>query len=169
MRWSNLLLLWVSCGLVGTGLVMAYRLPSGSKGGRGLEVLGYSRHDWGELHLWLAYGVLALMAVHLALNWPWLRRVAAKARWWPLAVGLGVGLLLAVGPLALPVTRGERESRGDRHEAGKAEEAGEREGAERKQGRRHRGGRQGESRQGEAGTTAPVVGEAGATDAAPKE
>lgn len=96
--------LWiVSCALAGTGLLMSFRLPPGSRGGRGLSALGWGRHDWGDLHMWLAYGFLALLVLHLALHWRWFWQIAARKKSWPLLAGFGAGLALIVAIVALPV------------------------------------------------------------------
>jgi hypothetical protein len=88
-------LLWlVFCGMAGTGLLLAFRLPPGSRGGAGLTAMGLGRHDWGDVHAWLSYAFLALIAAHLALHWRWLWQVAAKRHAWPLVVGIGAGLVL---------------------------------------------------------------------------
>ena len=108
--------LWlVMCALAGTGLLLAFRLPPGSRGGRGLSVLGWGRHDWGDLHTWLSYGFLALMIVHLGLHWRWFWQIAARKRSWPLLLGFGAGIALIVTFLFLPVRddgRGEGPGRG---------------------------------------------------------
>jgi hypothetical protein len=62
--------------------------------------MGWDRHDWGDIHTWLSYVFLVLIAAHLAVHWRWLWQVAAKRRSWPLLAGLGAGLAL-VGWLVL--------------------------------------------------------------------
>ncbi len=47
-RFLNLILYLSFCVMIGTGLMMGYRIVPGSRGGRGLEVLGWNRHQWGE-------------------------------------------------------------------------------------------------------------------------
>lgn len=101
----NLLLWWVFCGMAGTGLLLAWRLPSGSRGGRGLTALGLGRHDWGDIHTWLGYGLIGLILIHLAVHWRWLWQAAARRRSWPLLAGLGSGLVLAVLLVCQPVER----------------------------------------------------------------
>ena len=73
-RILNLLLYLSFCVMVGTGLLMAYRLIPGSRGGQGLEVLGWNRHEWGALHTWVSYVFITLVAAHLAINWAWLTK-----------------------------------------------------------------------------------------------
>jgi len=105
MRASNLALYLGFCGLAGTGLLMKYRLPPGSRGGHGLSALGMTRHEWGDIHLWLAWAVLAITMLHMALNWRWLRKIAARGSWTPLLGGLAFGGIVLAMPLVLPVTR----------------------------------------------------------------
>ena len=112
-------MLWlVFCGMAGTGLLLAFRLPPGSRGGAGLTAMGWGRHDWGDVHTWLSYAFLALIAAHLALHWRWLWQVAAKKRAWPLVVGIGAGLLLMLWLAFQPV-----EKRGGKGRANKEQRA----------------------------------------------
>lgn len=108
-RVLNALMWLVFCGMAGTGLLLAFRLPPGSRGGAGLTAMGWGRHDWGDVHTWLSYGFLVLIAAHLTLHWRWLWQVAAKRRAWPLLAGLGAGLLLLIWLVSQPVvSRGGR-------------------------------------------------------------
>lgn len=99
-------LLWIGiCLMLSTGFILRYRLPPGSRGGRGLEIWGWTRHDWGDLHTWLAYTVIALVILHLVLHWRWLW-CNAFPRWkWPMLAGLFAGMLLALSAWVLPVER----------------------------------------------------------------
>lgn len=99
----NLFLWWVFCGMAGTGLLLAWRLPSGSKGGRGLSLLGWGRHDWGEIHEWLGYLFGVLIVLHLLVHWRWLWQFASRKRAWPMWLGLGSGLILAAAFLVWPL------------------------------------------------------------------
>lgn len=99
------LLLWLSfSALAGTGFLLAFRLPPGSRGGAGLGALGLDRHAWGDWHTGISYGFLALILIHLAVHWRWLWQAAARKRSWPLALGVGAGvlvfLLLALQPVS---------------------------------------------------------------------
>jgi hypothetical protein len=58
-------------GLVSTGLLLRYVLPPGSRGGAGLSVWERSRHDWGDIHFYIAAGIGFLVIAHLALHWGW--------------------------------------------------------------------------------------------------
>lgn len=61
--------------MAGLGFLMKYTLPPGravwAKYGRNLELswLGWDRHDWGDIHLYLAFALLALLVIHLILHW----------------------------------------------------------------------------------------------------
>jgi hypothetical protein len=61
--------------MAGLGLLMKYTLPAGrdvwAKYGRNLAFfwLGWDRHDWGDLHLYLAFILLSLLALHIILHW----------------------------------------------------------------------------------------------------
>ena len=67
----------VMFGLVATGLIVRFVLPPGS--GTWHLVWGYSRHDWGGLHFWLALGTAVLVIVHTALHWPWVCAIALRS------------------------------------------------------------------------------------------
>lgn len=60
--------------MVCTGLILAFVLPpgSGGRGGGSASVLwSWMRHDWGDLHFWIAVGLAALLVLHVALHWSW--------------------------------------------------------------------------------------------------
>ncbi len=110
--------LWLNaCALAGTGLLLAFRLPPGSRGGRGLAVLGLDRHQWGDMHTWLGYAFLVLLLLHLAVHWRWLWQYASRRRKAPLFLGLGAGLLLLIVLLFLPVERRAGKGQGGQHGA----------------------------------------------------
>jgi hypothetical protein len=114
---ANLFLWFLFCGLTGTGLLLAYRLPPGSRGGHGLSALGWTRHEWGDLHFWISIAFLILLTVHLALHWRWFWQIASKRRAWPLLAGIGAGVALMIGMMCLPVKRAEtREHAAANHE-----------------------------------------------------
>jgi len=104
-RILNLLLWLIFCAISGTGLLLAFRLPPGSRGGRGLSAWGLDRHEWGDIHLWIGYALLALIVVHLALHWRWFWAVASRKRAWPMIAGFGLGLALMAALFFSPVRR----------------------------------------------------------------
>ena len=55
-------------GLVMTGLLLVVVLPAHS---RSAAVWGWTRHDWGDVHFWLAMSLLGVGLFHLALHWKW--------------------------------------------------------------------------------------------------
>jgi hypothetical protein len=58
-------------GMTGTGLILKFSLPPGS-GGRGLSLWGLGRHDFGDVHFWIAVTLGVLLIVHLVLHWSWI-------------------------------------------------------------------------------------------------
>lgn len=104
----NALLWFALCGLVGTGFLLAFRLPPGSRGGAGLQALGMGRHAWGDIHTWISHAFVVLALAHLALHWRWLWQVASRRKAWALVAGIGIGIAVMVGLAALPVTKGGR-------------------------------------------------------------
>jgi len=118
-RVLNALLWLVFCAMAGTGLLLAFRLPPGSRGGRGLSAWGLSRHEWGDWHTWLSYVFLALILTHLALHWRWFWQVAARKKRWPLLLGFGLGLALLLFLALQPVSdKGNHPGEGAQHENG---------------------------------------------------
>ena len=61
--------------MAGLGFLMKYVLPSGrdawAKYGsnRQFSWLGWDRHDWGDIHLYLAFTLLILLVLHVILHW----------------------------------------------------------------------------------------------------
>jgi hypothetical protein len=61
--------------MAGLGFLIKYFLPSGRDAwatyGSNLQFswLGWDRHDWGDLHLYLAFTLLTLLVLHIILHW----------------------------------------------------------------------------------------------------
>lgn len=101
-------LLWIGvCLMLATGFILRYRLPPGSRGGHGLSIWGWGRHDFGDLHTWLAYTVCALVVVHLLLHTHWLLNTAWPRVKGPVLAGLLAGLLLVLAAWVLPLEHDE--------------------------------------------------------------
>ncbi len=78
--------------LISTGLLIRYVLPAGT--GHSLALWGLSRHEWGDVHFWLALFIVAVMVLHIYLHWRWVvSTVRGKAG---SRSGLRVGLILAL-------------------------------------------------------------------------
>jgi hypothetical protein len=103
---TDILMFGTMCFLAGTGLLFQYRLVPGFMGGRGLTVLGLSRHEWGTYHLWAAYLLLFLVLVHMALNYAFIKNCIAAKRTWVVAVLGLLGAAIISAFLLLPVKRG---------------------------------------------------------------
>lgn len=58
-------------GLLATGLILWTLLPPGSRGGHGLSLWGLTRHDFGDIHFWIAVALVVLLILHVALHWTW--------------------------------------------------------------------------------------------------
>jgi hypothetical protein len=97
--WLNVLAFVNFLALAATGAIMRWVLPPGSGGGQGggeglargwrggrsaldlsspdgsriRSLLGWKRHDWGDLHFWLAVALVTIIILHLALHWSWVR------------------------------------------------------------------------------------------------
>ncbi|MGD9636224.1 MAG: DUF4405 domain-containing protein [Pirellulales bacterium] len=90
--------------LASTGFVLRIQLPPGSGDvyGRGMgrgamqrsiELLwGWTRHEWGDIHYWIALGLLVVLSFHLFLHWKWIvsvvRGTKSEASGWRFGIGL---------------------------------------------------------------------------------
>ena len=55
--------------LASTGALIYWVLPAGSGN---LSIWGLTRHEWGEIHFWIAAGFVTLIGVHFILHWSWI-------------------------------------------------------------------------------------------------
>jgi len=70
--------LLILLGLVWTGLLMYRVLPPGSRGGRGLRLWGMDRHQFGDIHLYLAITLIVLLTLHVWLHWRWVYETSRR-------------------------------------------------------------------------------------------
>ncbi len=56
--------------LTTTGLIERYLLPPGT--GRFQSLWGLDRHQWGNVHYWVALVLMAALALHILLHWKWI-------------------------------------------------------------------------------------------------
>lgn len=101
-RVLNFALYVAFCLATGTGLILKFRLPPRS-GRSGRSLMGLSRHEWGDVHLWLALALILLILAHLLLHRAWLVKIAAGDKTWRLWGGLAAGVALVVFLLLYPV------------------------------------------------------------------
>jgi hypothetical protein len=95
---ANAALYLTTCALAGTGLLLELRMDDEDGA---VRLFGMGRDDWGEIHIAVAIGFLALTALHLLSNLAWVRAAAARA-WWAapmLTLGLGIVSILLFWPL----------------------------------------------------------------------
>ncbi|MFC1642277.1 DUF4405 domain-containing protein, partial [Myxococcota bacterium] len=96
----------VMTGLAATGGLIHFVLPPGT--GHSHTLLGLGRHDFGQIHFYLAVAVVVLLAIHVLLHWSWVCCAIAKMAddatpsrraqtTWGLALLLGVVLILGGG------------------------------------------------------------------------
>lgn len=93
--------------LMATGLFLRYILPPGS-GGR-LSVWGLTRHEWGDIHFYIAVFIVAVLSLHLALHWRWVAcalqskpKEGSGSRVALGVAGLVILLLIAAAPFLSP-------------------------------------------------------------------
>lgn len=58
--------------VVFTGVTMGFFLGKGAVPSGQKYLWGLHRHDWGDIHLVFALGLVALMALHVILHWSWI-------------------------------------------------------------------------------------------------
>jgi hypothetical protein len=115
--------------LLTTGLLLEYQLPPGSGGvrehavglrgaGRSVHLVwGWTRHEWGQVHYWIALSLTAVLAIHLALHWKWIvctvRGKATTASGYRLTLGVAglvFTMLLSATPLVSTTTSTSHEA-----------------------------------------------------------
>lgn len=74
--WLNLVSFIVMVGLAATGGLIHFVLPPGT--GHWQTLFGLGRHDFGQVHFYLAVAAVLMLALHILLHWSWLCCVTAK-------------------------------------------------------------------------------------------
>lgn len=85
--------------LTSTGVLVRYVLPPGS--GHFTTLFGLDRHDWGNIHFWVALAFFACLSAHLFLHWKWIVALIKGRKREGSAVRAGLGILGLVTVLAL--------------------------------------------------------------------
>lgn len=78
-----------------TAGIMRFVLPPGS--GQAVRLWGMDRHEWGQIHFWIAVALLSMVTLHLALHWRWIANMV-KGRWTLAAIVLLAIVALAAAP-----------------------------------------------------------------------
>lgn len=86
-----------------------------------MTLWGWTRHQWGEVHFWIAMALMVILAIHLILHWRWLATMirgkakeSAGLRFGLIILAIFLMLALAVSPfLSSTQKRGAVEN--DRH------------------------------------------------------
>ena len=103
--------------LIATGFLLEYSLPPGSGrlgtegfgsgfGGLHRPILllwGLTRHEWGNIHLYLAISLMASLSLHLLLHWQWIVCMVQGRPREGSGIRVAVGILGLVSLLALAV------------------------------------------------------------------
>ncbi len=96
--------------MTSTGVIMRYLLPPGS--GRHTTIWALDRHEWVDVHFWLAVVFFSVLALHLVLHWRWIVCMIKGRSTESSGFRLGLGLLgaltvliIAVSPLLAPVEK----------------------------------------------------------------
>ncbi len=64
------------CSVTAIGLLLGFVIPKGSSVDK--YFLGLHRHEWGDIHLYLALFLLMLLIFHVWLNWSWIMNATRR-------------------------------------------------------------------------------------------
>jgi len=106
-RIVDLALWFLFCFILGTGLMIHYRLVPGFQGGSGTNFFWISRHGWGNIHFWAACLFTAALSFHLYLNLSTIKMIIAGKSSRKAATLFGIGILIVVFFLMFPVFQGQ--------------------------------------------------------------
>ena len=70
--WIDVITLSVLLAKIWTGLLIHFVLPSGQGRSKWQFLWGMNRHDYGNIHFYLAIGMGVLVFVHIWLHWSWI-------------------------------------------------------------------------------------------------
>jgi hypothetical protein len=99
--------------LAATGALIHYVLPPGS--GHFSQLWGMDRHQWGEIHFFLAIVLLCAVVVHLFLHWHWVVRMVQgrPGRGSVIRICVAIVAVLALAGLAIAPFCGQAQSTGE--------------------------------------------------------
>jgi hypothetical protein len=90
---GNAALYLVACAMIGTGLLLEWRMD---EEGGAARLLGMGPDDWAETHFIIAIAFIALTVLHLLLNWAWIKAAMTKTKWAVPMLVVGLGLITAL-------------------------------------------------------------------------
>ena len=93
----NAVLFVIITAVAAIGLLLGFVIPKG--GPSTAYFLGLHRHQWGEIHLFLAVLFLVLLSYHLWSHWTWIAQSSKRyfgGRWKSVIWGLLGGWILVV-------------------------------------------------------------------------
>jgi Domain of unknown function (DUF4405) len=77
----DVLIALAALSLVTTGLLIYFVLPPGEGLGASRATLfSLTRHDFGDVHFWIAMTLIGLILVHVALHWQWVCTMISRLR-----------------------------------------------------------------------------------------
>ena len=98
--------------VISTGVLLRYVLPTRS--GHTVEIMGMTRHEWGDLHYLITVAFLFILTIHLVVHWRFffllLQGKASSTSAYRIVLGI-VALLailaLAIAPFVVPLEYSE--------------------------------------------------------------
>jgi hypothetical protein len=114
-------LMFTTCGAtIFIGILLGFVIPTGNAPPQQKYLWELHRHDWGDIHLYLALAFLGLLIIHLFLHWSWIKGCAGKYFGKPTYLWA-----FALAPVALVLLIWLTYPRGSKHaERGKGFEVG---------------------------------------------
>ncbi len=106
-RIVDLALWFLFCFILGTGLMIHYRLVPGFQGGAGANFFWMSRHGWGNIHFWASCLFIGLLSCHLYLNFNTIKLIIAGKSDRKAVILFGIGILIVMFFLLFPVFQGQ--------------------------------------------------------------
>lgn len=89
--WVDVLILTLFSALIATGGILRWVLPPGSGGGQhgagvgrrggsgpAMQFWNLGRHDWGDIHFWIAVAMIGGILIHLLLHFGWIRAATPR-------------------------------------------------------------------------------------------
>ncbi|RJP64712.1 MAG: DUF4405 domain-containing protein [Candidatus Abyssobacteria bacterium SURF_17] len=64
--------------LITIGLLLGLVIPTGEVPPQQKYLLQLHRHDWGDIHLYLALIFLVVLVIHIYLHWAWIKATTRK-------------------------------------------------------------------------------------------